>query len=104
VTGYAGATFGSWSGDLRLSYTDQEGTNQNFFNVNDEGIVSFTLTGGYEIVDGVVVRAEYRVDSSSDPVFDDDDSGINVAGPFGQDDIVNVVQVQLLWTPATGQD
>jgi hypothetical protein len=104
VTGYAGATFGSWSGDARLSYTDQEGTNQNFFNVNDEGIVSFTLTGGYEIVEGVVVRAEYRVDSSSDPVFDDHDSGINVAGSFGQDDIVNVVQVQLLWTPATGQD
>ncbi len=104
VTGYLGATFGSWSGDVRLSYSDQDGTNANYFNANEEGIVSFTATGGYEIVEGVVVRAEYRIDSSSDPVFDDDDSGLDVAGPFGQDDIVNVVQVQLLWTPATGQN
>src|SRR5688572_11140348 len=104
VTGYGGATFGSFSGDLRLSYTDQDGTNLNYFNANQEGIVSFTATGGYEIVEGVVVRAEYRIDSSSDDVFDDDDSGADVAGPFGQDDIVNVIQLQLLWTPATGQN
>jgi hypothetical protein len=104
VTAYGGATFGSFSGDLRLSYTDQEGTNLNYFNANREGIVSFTATGGYEIVKGVVVRAEYRIDSSSDDVFDDHDSGANLAGPFGQDDIVNVIQLQLLWTPATGQD
>jgi hypothetical protein len=104
VTGYAGATFGSWSADVRLSYTDQENTNLNFFNSNEEGVVSFTATGGYEIVDGVVVRAEYRVDSASDPIFDDDDSGLDVAGPFGQDDIVHVVQAQLLWTPSFGQN
>jgi hypothetical protein len=104
VTGYAGATFGSWSADARLSYTDQEGTNGNYFNANDEGIVSFTLTGGYEIVEGVVVRAEYRVDSANDPIFDDNNSGVNVAGPIGQDDIINVVQIQLMWTPATGQN
>jgi hypothetical protein len=102
VTAYGGATFGSFSLDGRLSYTDQEGTNGNYLHANDESVVSFTATGGYEIVDGVVIRAEYRVDSSSDDVFDDNDSGATLAGPFGQDDIVNVVQVQLMWAPATG--
>ena len=102
LTSYGGATFGKWSGDVRLSYTDQKGTNANDFNRNHEGIVSFTATGGYEIVDGVVVRAEYRVDSSNDPIFDDHNSGADAAGPFGQTDLINVVNVQLLWTPATG--
>lgn len=104
LTAYGGGTFGNWSGDLRLSYTDQEGTNGNFFNRNTEGIVSFTATGGYEIYDGVVLRAEYRVDSANDDIFDDDNSGSDLAGPFGQTDLVNVVQVQLMWTPATGRD
>lgn len=104
VTGYGGATFGKWSGDLRLSYTDQKGTNGNYFNRNHDKIVSFTATGGYEIVDGVVFRAEYRVDSSSEPIFDDHNSNETVAGPTGQDDLINVVNVQLLWTPATGQN
>jgi hypothetical protein len=100
VTGYAGATFGSWSGDVRLSYTDQEGTNENFFYANEESIVTFTLTGGYEIVEGVVVRAEYRLDSSSDPIFADN----TTSNGGGLDDMVNVVQAQLLWTPSFGSD
>jgi hypothetical protein len=101
VTGYGGATFGSWSGDVRLSYTDQEGTDGNFLVANHEGVVSFTATGGYEIVEGVVVRAEYRIDSASDPIFRDHDSD----DPGGQrDDLINVVQVQLMWTPAIGLD
>ena len=104
VTGYGGATFGKWSSDLRLSYTDQKGTNGNYFNQNHEGIVSFTATGGYEIVEGVVFRAEYRIDSSSDPIFDDHNSEETVGGPVGQTDLINVVNVQLLWTPATGQN
>lgn len=102
VTAYGGATFDKFSADMRLSYTDQDGTNFNYFNANQEGVVSFTLTGGYEIVDGVVFRVEYRIDSSSDPVFDDHNSGATVAGPFGQTDLLNVVQAQLMWTPATG--
>lgn len=102
ATGYAGATFGSWSGDFRLSYTDQKGTNGNFLTRNSEGIVSFTATGGYEIVDGVVFRAEYRVDSSSRDIFDDHNSEATAAGPVGTTGIVNVVQLQLMWTPATG--
>lgn len=104
VTGYGGATFGQFSADVRLSYTDEEGTNRNFFNRNKDGIVSFTATGGYEIVDGVILRAEYRVDSASDPIFDDHNSQSTVAGPVGLRDMDQVVQVQLLWTPATGQD
>lgn len=102
VTGYGGATFGNFSGDLRLSYTDQKGTNGNYFNRNSEGIVSFTATGGYRIVDGVIVRLEYRVDSSSRDIFDDQDSALTVAGPVGQTGVDNVVQVQLMWTPALG--
>jgi hypothetical protein len=102
VTGYGGATRGDWSGDLRLSYTDQKGTNDNSFNRNSEGIVSFTATGGYRIVDGVVVRLEYRVDSSSRDIFDDQNSTLTLAGPQGQTGIDNVVQVQLMWTPTFG--
>jgi len=102
ATGYGGYTYGKWSGDVRLSYTHQEGTNGNFFNANKEGIVSFTMTGGYEIVDGVVLRAEYRVDSSDSPIFDDHNSMDTLAGPTGQTDLINVVQLQLMWTPATG--
>jgi len=102
VTGYGGATFGKWSGDLRLSYTDEEGTNGNYFNRNHQGVVSFTATGGYEIVEGVILRAEYRVDSSDDPIFDDHNSDATQAGPVGTTDVINVVNVQLLWTPATG--
>jgi len=104
VTGYGGATFGKWSGDLRLSYTDQEGTNGNYFTKNHDKIVSFTATGGYEIVEGVVFRVEYRVDSSNRPIFDDHNSEGTVAGAIGQTDLINVVNVQLLWTPATGQN
>jgi hypothetical protein len=103
LTGYGGATFGSWSGDVRLSYTDQQGTNGNYFQQNKERIVSFTLTGGYEIVEGVVLRAEYRVDSSDDPIFDDHNSYESALGPVDQNDLINVVNVQLMWTPATGQ-
>jgi hypothetical protein len=103
LTGYGGATFGSWSGDLRLSYTDQEGTNGNLFTQNHEQIVSFTATGGYEIVDGVVIRAEYRVDHSDDPMFRDDDTRMTVAGPERLDESVHVLNVQLMWTPATGR-
>jgi hypothetical protein len=103
ATAYGGATFGHWSGDLRLSYTDQKGTNGNYLTRNSEGIVSFTATGGYEIVDGVVLRAEYRVDSASRDIFDDHDSAASPGGPVGQTDLVNVVQVQLMWTPATGK-
>ncbi len=105
VTGYGGATFGHWSGDMRLSWTDQKGTNKNFERRNHENIVSFTLTGGYQIVEGVVLRAEYRVDSSSDRIFDDHNSYTDkVTGPYGQTDLINVVNVQLMWTPATGQN
>jgi hypothetical protein len=103
VTAYGGATFGHWSGDARLSYTDQEGTNNNLFHRNHENVVSFTATGGYEIVEGVVLRAEYRVDSADDDIFDDDNSGLDDGNPSGLSDLVQVVQVQLLWTPATGQ-
>lgn len=104
ITGYGGATFGKWSGDLRLSYTDQKGSDGNILNRNHDEIVSFTATGGYEIVDGVVFRVEYRVDSSNNPIFDDHNSGADLAGPFGQSDTINVVNVQLMWTPATGQN
>ena len=54
--------------------------------------------------DGVVFRVEYRVDKSNDPIFDDHNSDETVAGPTGQTDLINVVNVQLLWTPATGQN
>lgn len=104
VTGYGGATFGKWSGDVRLSYTDQEGTNGNYFHRNHEGIVSFTATGGFQIYKGIVLRAEYRVDASDDPIFDDHNSGADLAGPFGQSDVINVINVQLLWTPSFGGD
>lgn len=104
VTGYGGATFGKWSVDTRLSYTDQKGTNGNYFTRNHDKIVSFTLTGGYEIVEGVVFRAEYRVDNSNSPIFDDHNSEITPVGASGQTDTINVVQFQLLWTPATGQN
>jgi len=100
ATGYGGVTWGSWSGDLRLSYTDQEATNGSFFDANHDGIVSFTATGGYEIVEGVVLRLEYRVDKADNDIFDDHDS--IGPPPAGQSDLINVVQVQLLWTPATG--
>lgn len=103
VTGYSGATFGSWSGDVRLSYTDQEG-NRRSVNKNSEGIISFTATGGYEIVEGVVVRAEYRIDKSDSDIFDDHDSQATEAGLFGLTDLDHVVQVQLMWTPATGSN
>ncbi len=103
VTGYGGATFGNWSGDLRLSYTHQKGTNPAYADHHQEGIVSFTATGGYEIVEGVVLRAEYRIDSSNGDIFDDHNSLLGAGGPVGQTDLIHVVQVQLLWTPATGQ-
>lgn len=113
LTGYGGVTFGHWSGDIRLSYTDQEGTNGNYFRKNEESIVSFTATGGYEIVEGVVLRAEYRVDAADDDIFDDHNSGYETCdsspapctpGAFGQRDIINVLNIQLVWTPATGQE
>ena len=61
------------------------------------------MTGGYEIIEGVVLRAEYRVDSSSERIFDDDNSSHHEDNPHGQTDLINVVNVQLMWTPATGQ-
>lgn len=105
LTSYGGATFfEKWSTDFRLSYTDQKGTNGNYFTRNRDKIVSFTATGGYEIVDGVVFRVEYRIDSSDNPIFDDNNSSLSLVGPVGQSDLVNVVQCQLMWTPATGSD
>ena len=99
VTLYGGATWGAWSTDLRFGYTDEEGTNSTAVaGTSDNGIWSFTATGGYQIVEGVVVRAEYRVDGSEGDIFDDDD------GLFRPRDMINTVQLQLLWTPATGQD
>ena len=66
--------------------------------------VSVTATGGYEIVDGVILRVEYRYDDSDRPIFDDHDSFATDAGPVGQRDDIHLLQVQLMWTPATGLD
>lgn len=96
VTAYGGATWGQVSLDLRGSYTDQDAGVSSF---GDNEIFSFTTTGGYEITDGVVVRAEYRVDISDENIFNDDDS---ISG--SPDDLINVLQFQLLWTPATGEE
>jgi hypothetical protein len=50
----------------------------------------------------VIFRTEYRIDHSSEPIFDDHNSELTAAGPVGQTDTINVINVQLLWTPATG--
>jgi hypothetical protein len=84
---------------MRLSFTHQEGSNRNFLSRNKDDITSFTATGGYQIVEGVVLRAEYRVDSANDDIFDDHNS--SSAG--GQTDLCQVVQVQLMWTPGSGR-
>jgi hypothetical protein len=99
LTAYLGATWSAWSLDLRGAYTDEEGTNAAAVaGRRSNGIWSFTATGGYEITDGVVIRAEYRVDSSQGGIFNDDDDSAGV----NPSDLVNVAQFQLLWTPATG--
>jgi len=103
VTLYGGGTWGPWSADLRTSFTRElDATWDNYVAAapdiaDNNEIWSFTATGGYEVTDGVVVRAEYRLDVSDKDIFTDDDS---VGG--SPDQLDNVVSVQLLWTPATG--
>ncbi|MBI5504246.1 MAG: outer membrane beta-barrel protein [Deltaproteobacteria bacterium] len=102
VTLYGGATWGPWSADLRGSFTEEiDATNGNTVagGAHDNSIWSFTATGGYEITDGVVVRAEYRLDAATENIFADDDT---IGG--SPDNLDNVLSVQLLWTPATGDE
>ncbi len=99
VTTYGGGTWGPWSADLRAAFTrEMDSTNgDSVAGAKSNSIWSFTATGGYEVTDGVVVRAEYRLDVSDENIFADDDTGSG-----SPDQLDNVVSVQLLWTPATG--
>ncbi|HYB99715.1 MAG TPA: outer membrane beta-barrel protein [Candidatus Limnocylindrales bacterium] len=95
VTGYFGGTWSGFSLDLRLSYTHENDTDATRAGATaNTGIWSVTSTGGYEITDGVVFRAEYRVDVASDDVFLDEDAP--------NEDVDHVIQAQLMWTPAIG--
>jgi hypothetical protein len=86
VTGYLKSAFGPISVAGRADYTDDDsivtGVNTSMW--------SLTLTGGYTIVDGVIVRLEYRHDDADDDVFNDDD---------GIDDSLDTLQAQLMWVP-----
>ena len=102
ITLYGGADLtDQWSTDLRFSYSDIESQSRTFsrgpgsvdsFKSEDE-IWSVTATVGYEITPGVTVRGEYRHDDSDQNIFADDDSN------GSPKDTVDVLQLQLLWTP-----
>ncbi|HYC55490.1 MAG TPA: outer membrane beta-barrel protein [Candidatus Binatia bacterium] len=95
VTSYFGGSWGGFSADMRLSYTHENDTDATREGASaNTGIWSVTATGGYEITDGVIFRAEYRIDGASDDVFLDEDAP--------NEDIVNIIQAQLMWTPAIG--
>jgi len=100
VTAYGGGTWGPWSADLRASGGQEfDATNGNLVSNGEQNTIwSFTATGGYEITDGVVIRAEYRIDLSTRDIYADDDT---IGG--SPDSMDNVVSAQLLWTPATGE-
>jgi hypothetical protein len=103
VTAYFDVHNGPWTLGLRASYSDETNTtfssggfttgslfDQDF--ENDRMTVS--ITGGYEITEGVMVRTEYRHEESDENIFGDDDSGSN-----GLSDSLDVLQAQILWMP-----
>jgi hypothetical protein len=102
VAVYGGTDIGAAGVDLRFDYTDIEqerAAADTFFPVGglpavggDAEIWSVTLTGSWELADGVALRLEYRHDDADGDIFVDDSAS-------GADDSVDTVQAQLVWTP-----
>jgi len=99
VAVYGGTDIGAAGIDLRFDYSnvDQERSAANtFFPIagitGSTDIWSVTLTGSWELVDGVAFRLEYRHDDAADNIFAND------GGTF-KDDSVDTVQAQLVWNP-----
>lgn len=105
VTGYFDVHNGPWTLGLRASFSDE--TNTTFggggvlggFSDGDWENERYTVsvTGGYEITEGVMVRAEYRHEESDEGVFGDDD--FNIFENEGLSDSLDVLQAQILWMP-----
>ncbi len=104
ITGYGDLHYGPWVFGLRASWLDQEdpitggftsgalaGSSSDKF---ENEIWTVSVTAGYEITEGVLVRAEYRHDGSDEDIFGDDDQGSD-----GFSDSLDVLQAQILWMP-----
>jgi hypothetical protein len=102
VAVYGGTEIGAAGIDLRFDYSnvDQERTAANtYFPIaglpavgGSTDLWSVTLTGSWELVDGVAFRLEYRHDDAADKIFVDDNAA-------GVNDSVDTVQAQLVWNP-----
>lgn len=105
ITGYGDLHYGPWVFGLRASFLDQEdpitgftvgevagpgGSSSKFENE----IWTVSVTAGYEITEGVLLRAEYRHDDSDEEIFGDDDFQSD-----GFSDTLDVLQAQILWMP-----
>jgi hypothetical protein len=98
IAGYFGFDLGPLALNLRGEYVDDEGVSTpDFPNTNQASVLgtdaklwAATVTGSVELVDGVSFRMEYRHDDADEDIFADDDE---------TDDVRDLIQAQLIWTP-----
>jgi hypothetical protein len=99
IAAYLGFDVGPMALNLRGEYMDDQGVSapDNVFGTSetsvlglDSNIWAVTATGSVELVDGVSFRLEYRHDDADDDIFADDDE---------TDDMRDLIQAQLIWTP-----
>ncbi|MFT4572391.1 MAG: hypothetical protein ACI8TX_003582 [Hyphomicrobiaceae bacterium] len=94
ITGYGDLHYGPWVFGMRASWLDSETPGISSSSKLENEIWTVSVTAGYEITEGVLVRAEYRHDGSDDDIFGDDDFSSS-----GLSDSLDVLQAQILWMP-----
>ena len=99
IAAYLGFDIGPMALNLRGEYMDDQGvsapdnvvgTSETSVLGLDSNVWAVTATGSVELVDGVSFRLEYRHDDADDDIFADDDE---------TDDMRDLIQAQLIWTP-----
>ena len=99
IAAYLGFDIGPMALNLRGEYMDDQGVSapDNVIGTSetsvlglDSNVWAVTATGSVELVDGVSFRLEYRHDDADDDIFADDDE---------TDDMRDLIQAQLIWTP-----
>jgi hypothetical protein len=93
IAAYFGTSFGPTNLDFRFEYIEDGGILTNGFNpgfAKDTNLWEITTTFGWELVEGVDFRVEYRHDEANDPIYTDNG---------GSKKSNDVIQAQLVWYP-----